>query len=256
VPLDLNQFDLESLTEEVSKLRPGQSLMSNCGQVVRRRPNTSGYDCGVGLGGYGSRRAWKARDAAEYMMIKSAQYTDARALGGDIAYPTIEAAIEAVVKGNAQPAGPSPALRALRKLTNSVGLHSYRIRAQKARESLSKGNIADAAAHIEAIKSHAGENGRVKDVMRAEEALKSINTHHEYDTAPITARDTHVVIAPRDGKFDVIQNGTPKNTGMTRSEAEAFKRFLERNAGRAEAIADIDKEEKDLPDALREETVA
>lgn len=246
MPLDLNTVDVEELTRRIDELPGGRGIMTEDGLVVRRPLTAPGFDCGVGAGGYGERKARTSREAAEYLLSISAKASHPHSLGGDTSYGSYEKAIEDVRRGKAEPAGPSPALKALRRLANNADLHSYRTRAMMAREALREGNVAKAVRQVEAILQHAGDNGRIKDVERAAAALKAIQEHHEVTSADVTT-DRRIEVRPREGKFYVYKDGVLKGDYTQRGEADAFKRFLEREAARAEDQAAIRREVEEDP---------
>lgn len=242
MPLDLNQYNLEKLTEEIKKLRPSQALVSNDGIIVRRRHNSSGYDCGVGQGGHSSRKMNSASDAAEVMLALSANYTHPEALGGEEKYDDIETAIESVRRGDSRQSGPSPALKSIRAFSRNATLASYRNRAQQARKLLSQGKVWEAVRQIEAVIQHAGQKGSLEDVERAETALQAIRENHEYEPGVPTLSRTKLEIRTRGTEHFVYQDGKPATQGMTRSDAEARKSFMAREAAREEELANIESE--------------
>lgn len=242
MPLDLNAHNLDSLTQEVQKLLPSQAIITSDGLVIRRRPNTIGFDCGIGRGGHGGRRFNTAGEAAEFTMSKSAAYEHPKALGGVTRFDDVDAAIESVRRGEATPAGPSPAVKALRKLASKTNMSSYRTRAQKARDFLAKGDINRAVRQLEAILEHAANHGNLKDIERAEAALADIKEHHDYTPDVPQLFHTKLEVVTHGAQHYVYKNGKPATGPLTRSEAEARRGFLAREAARAEDVQAIDNE--------------
>lgn len=252
MPIDLNRETLESLSERIGALAPQRVVVSNDGIIIRRR-TTPGFDCGVGLSGRGIRRANTSDEAAKYMLKQSAARTDKRSLGGETSFNDFEKAIESVRKGETTPTGPSPASKALRHLIANAGLHSYRVRAQDAREALAKGDIDKATRQLEAISSHATNNGRLKDVERAQVALDAIRDGHEL-SGELPPTQAKIGIRVEGSRHYVTKDGSDVSTGLTRSEAEHRKAFMTRQAARSEDVAAIEKEISDLPSPLQEDS--
>lgn len=254
MPIDLNTYTVETLTERIRQLRPGQSIVSNDGQVVRRRPNSSGYDCGVGRGGFGNRKRNSPHDAAEDMMSTSARHTDPKSLGGPTAHESIEEALESLrTTPDARP-GPSPALAALRDINRNASLHAYKIRAQRAREALKRGDITEAVRNLEAIKDHAIDHGAMDDIDRATEAIGLVREHHELDKKlahDAAARSTRIEIRTRGTDHYVYRDGSDATGPLTRAEAERRRDFLVRNATRQEGVREIDNEIAGIPNVVR-----
>lgn len=251
--VDLNEHTEETLTDLIRGLRPSQAMRTKDGLVVRRRQNSSGYDLGVGPGGHGARKRNGPREAAGDLLKQSAGLTLGDSLGGEDSFPSAEAAFEAIEKGKATPAGPSPAVKALRRVASRSTLHSYRTRAESAQKALAKGDVATAVRHLEAIVEHAGTNGKFKDVTRAQEALETLTSNHDYKFNPGELR-TSVRIVSRDGGHIVYVGGNPVTAALGRREAEARKSYHERRLAREQDVDDINKEISELPSALSDET--
>lgn len=252
MPLDLNTIEPEELADRVAHLPNGHAIMTCDGLVVRKPLTAPGYDCGVGAGGYGQRRARTIDEAVDYLFRSSAAATHPESLGGATSYNDYEKAMEDVRKGTAEAPGPSPALKALRRLVNNADLHSYRTRAEMARDALRKGDIAKAVRQVEAILQHASDNGRAKDVERASVALRAIADHHEIGSYDVKTT-AKIEIRPREGQHYVFQDGVQKAGPLNRGDAEAFKRFLEREAVKIEDQQAIQRELEEEPTALRED---
>lgn len=242
MPLDLNTYDLDSLTDKVHQLRPGQAAVSNDGMIIRRRQNSSGFDCGVGRGGHAHSKKNTAIEAAEYMLGASARFAHPKALGGMTQFSSVDAAIESVRRGETTSTGPSPAVQALRTVASKAGLHSYRIRAQRARDALAKGNIASAVRNLEAIVEHAQNTGRQEDVRRAQAALNTVHDNHDFDAEIPKLMATKIEIKTIGDHHYVYQNGTQMAGPLVRREAESRLGFLTRKAAKEEDIATINKE--------------
>lgn len=242
MPYNLNQHDISSLASELAKLRPGRAAVSMDGVVVRRRMTSSGFDCGVGQGGRPLKRNMTPEDAAEYMLTASARHSHPSALGGGQKFDTPDEAIRSVRRGEAKPSGPSPTVLALRAVANKASLPSYKTRAQRARDALAKGEVGRAVRSLEAIVEHAGNNGRLKDVERAEAALKTVRENHDYEPGIPQLTSTKIVVKVKGKDHYVYQNGKSVTPGLTRQEAEKRRAFLSRQAARAEDAQNIDKE--------------
>lgn len=254
MPIDLNTYTVETLTERIKRMQPGQSLVSNDGQVVRRRPNTSGFDCGVGRGGFGNRRKNAPHEAAVDMMSYSARHTDPKSLGGATCHESIEEALESLrVTSDARP-GPSPAMAALRAISRGASVHSYKIRAQRAREALGKGDISEAVRHLEAISDHATTHGKMEDIDKARAAISAVREHHEMDkrlAREEVLRTTHIELRTVGTQHHVLKNGNDVTGPLSRSEAERRRDFLVRKATREEGVAEIDNEIAGRPNLAR-----
>lgn len=254
MPTDLNSYTVETLTERIKKLRPGQALVSNDGQIVRRRPNSSGYDCGVGRGGFGNRKKNSPHDAAEDMMIYSAKHDDPRSLGGAVRHESVEEAIESLrVSPDARP-GPSPAIAALKKITREASMHSYKIRAQRAREALGRGDITEAVRNLEAIADHASTHGSMDDIDRARAAISAVREHHELDQTLAreeVLRSTKIELRAKGVNHHVFRNGSDVTGPLPRAEAERRRDFLVRSASREEGVEEIDNEIAGRPNLVR-----
>ena len=251
MPLDLNTFDLEKLTERVAALLPGQSLMSNDGLIIRRRANTTGFDTGIGAGGYGSKRINTAALAAEDMLTRSAKYEHPSALGGAQSFLDYDTAIQSVRKGEATPSGPSPAVKALRAVSTKATLASYRTRAQKARTALAKGDVATALRNLEAIVQHAHGNGNTNDAKRAETALSSIRDNHDFDSVIPVLQHTKIEIRTIGSDHFVYRNGRQVTEALTRQEAQNRRKFLARKAAQEEDTEAIDNEINGVPNLVK-----
>lgn len=251
MPIDLNKHDLKSFTDRVQALPPGRALVTDDGLVVRRLPRSSGYECGVGRGGFGHHRANTAHEAAEFTLVTSAKLEDPTSLGGKTSFKDYEVAIESVRKGEALPTGPSPAVKALRRVAVKAGLHSYRVRAQQARDALAKGNVDGAVRQMEAIIEHAGNNGRLKDVERAQEALNTIYDHHDFVGELPQLTSSKIEVRTIGTKHHVFKDGNDVTGPMERQDAEKRRDFLTKQAARREAVAAIDREISELPESLR-----
>lgn len=259
MPLDLNTFTQGKLTEEVAKLRPGQSLMSSDGLIIRRRPTTSGYDCGIGLGGYGSLRCRTAREAADDLLARSARHVHPKALGGEKKFTDIESAFFEIgqVREDRQvepeeEVPQTPALIALRSVASKAGLHSYRIRARRAREALTKDDPATAVRHLEAIIEHAQVNGSAQDVHRAKEALAAVRLHHEYDVPPPKLEKAKIEVRVVDGQHFVYRGGREVSVGLTEAEASSRAFYMAQQAERESGAQAIDNEIAGVPNLVRE----
>jgi hypothetical protein len=128
-------------------------------------------------------------------------------------------------------------------MSRGVSLSSYRARAQQARKLLADGKVYEAVRQIEAVLQHAGSHGSVKDVERAEAALEAIREHHEYEKGVPTLTHTKIEIRTHGNEHFIYQDGRQiYPMGMTRSEAEARRSFLARNAALEEDVNNIDRE--------------
>jgi hypothetical protein len=235
-------------------MRPGQSLVSNDGQVVRRRPNSSGFDCGVGRGGFGNRRKNGPVEAAEDMMSMSARHTDPKSLGGATSHDSVDEALESLRTSTDARPGPSPAMAALRAITRGASEHSYKIRAQRAREALGKGDIAEAIRHLEAISDHATNYGRMADIDKAKAAIEAVREFHELDkrlAREETLRTTHIELRTIGSQHHVFKDGRDATGPLSREEAERRRDFLVRKAQREQGVEEIDNEIAGRPNVAR-----
>lgn len=254
MPIDLNTYTVDKLTERIGRLKPGQALVSNDGQVVRRRPNSSGYDCGVGRGGFGNRKKNSPPDAAEDMMINSARHTDPKSLGGAESYETVQDALDSLREDPKARPGPSPAIKALRAIMRDTEVPSYRIRAERAKEALRAGNIAEALRNLEAITEHATTHGRMEDIDRARSAIQDVREHHELNqrlAREDVLRETKVELRTIGIGHHVFRNGVDVTGALPRPEAERRRDFLVRKAQREEGVQEIDNEIAGIPNVKR-----
>lgn len=254
MPTDLNTFTVETLTQRVLALKPGQALVSNDGQIVRRRHNSSGFDCGVGRGGFARSKKNSASEAAEDMMMRSARYQHPQALGGSTAHESVEEALESLRVDTSARSGPSPAVSALRSISKRGSVHSYKIRAQRAREALGRGDITEAVRNLEAIQDHAVGQGRMEDAERARTAIDAVREHHELDkrlAREEVLRETQIQLRTVGTQHHVYRDGADVYGPLSRQEAEQRRDFLVRKVSREEGVQEIENELAGIPNTVR-----
>ena len=254
MPIDLNTHTVDSLTERVKRMKPGQSIISNDGQTIRRRQNSSGYECGVGRGGFGARRKNTPQEAAEDMMSASARHRHEQALGGATSHATIQEALDSLREDPKARPGPSPAVQALRAITRNTRISSYKTRAQRAREALAKGDIARAVLNLEAIAEHAANYGRLEDIDRARAAISAVREHHELDQSLAREellRSTKIELRVVGSNHHVFRDGKDVTGPLSRDQAERRRDFLVRKATTQEGVQEIQNEIDGIPNVVR-----
>lgn len=280
--IDLNELTRDQLVEKLASLRPGEAMRTADDIIIRRVRNLAGFEFVSGVGVPDPRKHVSAESTADAAFTRSANSTHKMAFGGEIRYISLKAAREVLETGRAiegrhftkgqmsQDAADrilsrliaripwetgadkvameqqaSAASSALEKLIKGASLPSYKSRARLAAGSLTKGDVASARAHLEALIVHAERSSAGKDAQLATQALLAVRDAHPNEAAkPVPTEDRYTVRRNDEG-YQLYAGGQPYGDAFSsRSAADSRRRFLNRTARQRAGADEIDAQER------------